>query len=112
MTFFRYICVTFCLLWSLAPATSHGEPASTIVADESLACVWKVKGSQNTVYIAGSVHLLRQKDYPLPAAYDIAYNDSAHLYFEIDMLEINSPETIKKCNDLVLTIPGIPCVAT
>jgi uncharacterized protein YbaP (TraB family) len=88
------------MLCLLAPAIGHGEPVSATASSNdqggSLACVWKVKGSRNTVYIAGSVHLLRQEDYPLPAAYDIAYNDSTRLFFEIDMLEINSPITMKK----------------
>jgi len=102
MNSFRNIFITFCLLWSLTPATGLGETTPAEAPDEPLACVWKVQGSRNTVYIAGSVHLLRQEDYPLPTAYDIAYEDSARLFFEIDMKDIEDPKTIKKMRDLGL----------
>jgi uncharacterized protein YbaP (TraB family) len=64
------------------------------------ACIWKIKGGRNMVYIAGSVHLLREIDYPLPSAYDIAYENSSRLVFEIDMKEINKPGTVAKMQRL------------
>ena len=39
--------------------------------------VWAVRGAHNTVYLAGSVHLLPANDAALPAAFDHAYADSA-----------------------------------
>ncbi|MDR1429132.1 MAG: TraB/GumN family protein, partial [Spirochaetaceae bacterium] len=36
------------------------------------ASVWRVSGGGNTVYLAGSIHLLREKDYPLPDVFDAA----------------------------------------
>jgi len=104
MHLLRRLSATFCLLWSLAPVVSPGDTVSASVSPKASgelpSCVWKIKGSKNTVYIAGSVHLLRQEDYPLPAAYDIAYLDSDRLYFEIDMAEISSPETMSKMQQL------------
>lgn len=97
MSFRRPISTTLCLLLLFAPSIGFGEPA--IPADQP-ACVWRIKGSRNIVYIAGSVHLLREKDYPLPPAYDIAYEDSARLYFEIDMEEINKPGNVVKMQQL------------
>lgn len=102
MILFRNIFLTFCLLWSLTPATGLAETTPSKAPDDPLACVWKIQGSRNTVYIAGSVHLLRQEDYPLPTAYDIAYKDSERLYFEIDMGEIDDPKTINKMKRLGL----------
>ncbi len=101
MTLRRYISTCFLLLCTLVPAVNSKEPAaSTEPLSVQRACVWKIQGSSNTVYIAGSVHLLRQEDYPLPSAYDIAYQDSARLYFEIDMAEMNDPKTIKRMQKL------------
>jgi uncharacterized protein YbaP (TraB family) len=55
------------------------------VAAHAEAPVWAIKGAKNTVYLAGSVHLLPAADSRLPAAFDKAYADSAALVMEIDM---------------------------
>ncbi len=47
-------------------------------------CVWKVTSGDATLYLAGSVHALRSQDYPLPAAYDQAFDQSTELFFETD----------------------------
>jgi uncharacterized protein YbaP (TraB family) len=47
--------------------------------------VWAIHGAHNTVYLAGSVHLLRSQDAALPAAFDRAYKDAAALVMEIDL---------------------------
>ncbi|NOY00349.1 MAG: TraB/GumN family protein [Verrucomicrobia bacterium] len=97
----RHIIAPFFLLCLLAPVKSRGEEIPSVaIQPDQFACVWRIRGSQNTVYIAGSVHLLREKDYPLPTAYDIAYEDSQRLYFEIDMAEMNDPKTIEKIRKL------------
>lgn len=62
-------------------------PADTVVVQASAlpkCCVWKVTSPDATMYIAGSVHALRQQDYPLPAAYDLAFEHSTELYFETE----------------------------
>ncbi len=57
-------------------------------------CVWKVEGEKSTVYLAGSLHLLRREDLPLPKAFDVAYEDSARLVFEIAPEEAEGPEAM------------------
>jgi uncharacterized protein YbaP (TraB family) len=47
--------------------------------------VWRVSNGNNTVYLGGTVHLLRPSDYPLPEEYEQAYQDSSELYFETDI---------------------------
>ena len=54
--------------------------------------VWALRGTHNTVYLAGSVHLLRANDAKLPSAFDKAYADSAALVMEIDMDDMNPLE--------------------
>jgi uncharacterized protein len=45
--------------------------------------VWRITGSHGeTVYLGGSVHGLRSSDYPLPAAYNRAFEASSHLVLE------------------------------
>ncbi len=49
------------------------------------ASVWKVSDLKGgTLYLGGSVHALRSTDYPLPSAYNRAFDASARLVFEED----------------------------
>lgn len=47
--------------------------------------VWVVTSGNNTVYLGGTVHLLRPTDYPLPEEYEQAYQASSEIYFETDL---------------------------
>lgn len=102
MLFIRPICFSLLLLISLLspPPVTGKNSSNELKPSNSRACVWKLQGRGNTVYIAGSVHLLRQQDYPLPKAYDIAYENSSRLVFEIDMEELSDPKTIKRMQQL------------
>jgi uncharacterized protein YbaP (TraB family) len=49
------------------------------------ACVWRVSGPNGaTLYLGGSMHALRSTDYPLPSAYNRAFDASTRLAFETD----------------------------
>jgi len=57
-----------------------------LIASHALAsgCVYKITGPQGgTLYLGGSWHLLRRVDYPLPAAYNRAFDAASRLSFEI-----------------------------
>ena len=77
--FKRGFCGWLLLVGLLGGVTAHAE-----------APVWAIKGQKNTVYLAGSVHLLPASDSKLPAAFDKAYADSAALVMEIDLHEMGS----------------------
>jgi uncharacterized protein len=47
--------------------------------------VWAIRGTHNTVYLAGSVHLLPTEQATLPAALMRAYADSRRLVMELDL---------------------------
>lgn len=53
--------------------------------------VWKVQKNEDIIYLGGTIHLLRTKDYPLPKEYNQAYNKSDILYFETDLEALNQP---------------------
>ena len=60
--------------------------ARPIRAVETSCCVWKVTdGGGHSLYLAGSVHKLRARDYPFPAPYERAYAASSFLAFETDL---------------------------
>lgn len=57
----------------------------TVRAGAASACVWKVTGPNGgTLYLGGSLHALRSTDYPLPSAYNRAFDASSRLAFEED----------------------------
>jgi uncharacterized protein YbaP (TraB family) len=51
-----------------------------------------VHGKHNTVYLLGSIHVLRKSDYPLPPAVLHAYADAKSLVMEINLAEIDSAQ--------------------
>jgi uncharacterized protein len=55
-----------------------------IVNPAGAACVWKVTSGANVLYLGGSIHALKSKDYPLPAAYNRAFDASDRLVCEVD----------------------------
>jgi hypothetical protein len=56
--------------------------------------VWKVTAKQgSTIYLAGSVHLLSAKYYPLKPAFDNAFSRSDLLVEEVDMADMLAPES-------------------
>ena len=54
--------------------------------------VWALHGEHNTVYLAGSVHLLRANDAALPAAFERAYAGSRALVMELDLGKLDQLE--------------------
>jgi uncharacterized protein YbaP (TraB family) len=58
---------------------------SAVRSAEAVSCVWKVEGPNGgTLYLGGSIHALRNIDYPLPSAYNRAFDASGRLAFEVD----------------------------
>ena len=49
-----------------------------------------------TVFLCGSVHILRAADYPLPPEYGQAYRRSRRVVQEMDLSEMEKPESRKK----------------
>jgi len=54
--------------------------------------VWKVSKDDNYLYIGGTIHVLAKDDYPLPNAFESAFNDTARLVFETDIAALSLPE--------------------
>src|SRR5690606_23372197 len=54
--------------------------------------LWKVSSGERSVYLLGSIHLLKPDDYPLSPDVDMAFEDSDAVVFEIPPAEMQSPE--------------------
>lgn len=65
--------------------------ALPVHADETAhpVTLWQIEGANNSVYLLGSIHLLRSQDYPLPAVLDAAYDEAEVLIMEIDMDDLD-----------------------
>lgn len=47
--------------------------------------LWRAKSSTATVYIAGSIHLLKREHYPLPRPFEEAFAAAETVVFELDL---------------------------
>jgi uncharacterized protein YbaP (TraB family) len=56
----------------------------------ALHCLWELHGKHNTVFLMGSIHVLRPGDYPLAAPMQDAYAKAASLVMEVDLGELDS----------------------
>lgn len=72
-----------CLAVTAGPAQAQDSPVQT--------SVWTISQGEEKVYLGGTIHLLRNSDYPLPAPFEQAYDIADELYFETDLGTINSP---------------------
>jgi hypothetical protein len=66
----------------------------TVRADGALHSLWELHGKHNTVYLLGSIHVLRSSDYPLAPIVLEAYAHAGGVLMEINLDEINS-ETVQ-----------------
>ncbi len=76
------ICKRLLLLALLALPVHADEPGHPVT-------LWEVSGATNSVYLLGSIHLLREQDYPLPTAFAVAYDDAEVLIMEVDMDDLD-----------------------
>lgn len=53
--------------------------------------LWKVESKENTVYLLGSIHVLKQNNYPLAPTIYNAFNQCPTIMFEVDLGELSSP---------------------
>jgi hypothetical protein len=52
--------------------------------------LWTVRSGANVLYLAGSVHALGKDVYPLPAAFEKAFESSGTLVEELNLAEVDS----------------------
>jgi len=61
--------------------------------------LWRAQGVSNSVYLLGSIHLLRAEDHPLPSIIDAAYEDAEVLVMELDMDDLDAAATQRLFNE-------------
>jgi uncharacterized protein YbaP (TraB family) len=58
--------------------------------------LWQVRAGENTLYLLGSLHVLKKDSYPLPPLMEEIYIASDAVVFETDMDEMDTPAMQKK----------------
>jgi len=74
------------LFFSLLSVTLFSSQAA------AKAPVWKVSKGDDYLYLGGTIHLLSEKDYPLPAAFETAYKSTDDIVLETDAAALAAPE--------------------
>jgi uncharacterized protein YbaP (TraB family) len=59
-------------------------------ADGALHALWELHGKHNTVYLLGSIHVLRASDYPLAPQVLSAYGKASSILMEINLAQIDA----------------------
>jgi len=87
-----FLIALVCLAFSLPGRADAGRTDAG-----PLHALWEVHGKHNTVYLLGSIHVLRPSDYPLAPAVLKAYADSKSLVMEINLAEMDSGQYRRRC---------------
>jgi uncharacterized protein YbaP (TraB family) len=66
--------------------------ATPAPADSGSPPLWQLKGRNNSVYLLGSVHVLRDDTQPLASSITRAYQDADIVYMEVDLDDLDPME--------------------
>ncbi len=79
-------------LLALLPALLQPAEAQQRSATATRQPLWKIEGKAATVYLLGSLHLLKKENYPLAAPIGAAFDKAKVVVFETDMEALETPE--------------------
>ena len=65
--------------------------AEKLQAENENVCIWKIESDSNTVYLMGSIHFLKEADYPLDNRYDQCFEDAENVVFELNFDSTQTP---------------------
>ena len=88
----------------LCLAAICGHPAllaATASSSSGKHPLWKVSSATNSIYLLGSIHVLRKTDYPLPDVIETTFSNAPVATFEADIDEMQNPavaiQMLTKC---------------
>jgi hypothetical protein len=79
---FAYLCTFFYLAY----------PQESLQAKGRKNFLWSIETGKNTVYLLGSLHILKSDSFPLGKEIEDAYIDSKKIVLEADLGSVNNPE--------------------
>ena len=80
-----FSCFSFLILFALFSLVV------TARSEANKSCLWEIITDRNSVYLLGSLHLLKKEAYPLSRAIENAYDNSEIIVFETDLDAMNEP---------------------
>lgn len=89
---FPQVFVRFLTLFIVALITTTTNAGSS---------VWKISSADKTLYLGGTVHMLRKGDYPLPLQYERAYAEADKLVFETDLAQLQNPDVLQRMQQAI-----------
>jgi len=69
--------------------------ASSSAFGQTGSSVWKITKDGRTMFLGGSVHVLRDIDYPLPSQFDRAFSQSSIMVFETDTEKLSEANVVQ-----------------
>ncbi|NJK29986.1 MAG: TraB/GumN family protein [Acaryochloris sp. SU_5_25] len=75
-----------------SPSPAQSEATQPQAPRPPKVFLWQVKSPRNTVYILGSIHLLKPSDYPLAQQINEAYDNAEKLVLEVDLGDLKSSQ--------------------
>ncbi|MCP5556363.1 MAG: TraB/GumN family protein [Verrucomicrobiaceae bacterium] len=100
------ICLPLLLvLTGCEPSSPKAEavvPDAVLAPEDGAGSVWVVKSAngKNKLYLCGTIHILREEDYPLAPAYEAAYLDSQMLLLELPPGSGSSTDLVSRMSSL------------
>ena len=73
------------LIFSCSSSPAVQEQMQEQTEEQGGTSVWKAMRNGKTMYLGGSIHVLREDDFPLPQEYDLAFEQSEILVLETDI---------------------------
>jgi uncharacterized protein len=80
--------IVLALIMALGANSAYAEPPKPLM--------WKVSDADNSLYLLGSFHMLKEEDHPLADSVNAAFDDAEQLYFEISPAEMNDTNGVAK----------------
>lgn len=77
-----YVGVFVAFVWTFA-ITVHAQGISEVKTNKSF--LWSIEREKNTIYLLGSIHLLKTDSYPLSKGIEDAYDNCKKIVFETDI---------------------------
>jgi hypothetical protein len=79
----NWIALTLLLVTLASPAAAGAPPDGDRAGPKH--CLWRVRSATNTVYLLGSIHVMRRDAFPLAAVIETAFSSSSVAAFEVDL---------------------------
>ena len=92
----RHYFITITLILFLLPQAAFNQEQN---AETKKSFLWQVQSPTSTVYLLGSIHLMKKEMYPLNPVIENAFNKSDYLVVEVNPLTIDQK---KMQNEIML----------